>query len=142
MSGNDECPSGNCCDSSQLNNYILDSGVTCRITPEVLGFIPVSLEDTNKHIEVLDRHHITAIQKGQVQIKMCGNNGDTFIAKLHNVLLAPDLCYRLFSIIRLMNLGHTCLFLKEFCTVYFREKRKMRLHYHIVHKGNIHFWGK
>ena len=50
---------------------------------------------------------------------MCDNNGKTFIATLHNVLLAPDLCDRLFSIITLINAGHTCLFHKGFCTVYF-----------------------
>ena len=37
-------------------------------------------------------------------------------------LLAPDFCNRLFSIITLMNAGHTCLFYKGFCTVYFGEK--------------------
>ena len=55
---------------------------------------------------------------------MCGNNGDPFIATLHNVLLAPYLCDRLFPIITLMNLGHTCLFHKGFCTMYFGKKRK------------------
>ena len=48
----------------------------------------------------------------------------TFIATLYNVLLAPDLCDRLFSIITLMNSGHTCLFCKGFCTVYFGAKEK------------------
>ena len=55
---------------------------------------------------------------------MCDNNGDTFIATLHNVLLAPDLCDRLFSIITLINSGHTYLFHKGICTVYFVEKEK------------------
>ena len=50
---------------------------------------------------------------------MCDDNGKTFITTLYNVLLAPDLCDRLFSIITLMNAGHTCLFHKGFCTVYF-----------------------
>ena len=53
---------------------------------------------------------------------MCDNNGKKFVATLYNVLLAPDLCDRLFSIITLMNAGHTCLFHKGFCTVYFGEK--------------------
>ena len=35
------------------------------------------------------------------------NNGKTFIDTLYNVLLAPDLCDRLFTIFMLMNLGHT-----------------------------------
>ena len=53
---------------------------------------------------------------------MFDDNGETFIAALYNVLLAPDLCDRLFSIITLMNAGHACLFHKGFCTVYFGAK--------------------
>ena len=55
---------------------------------------------------------------------MCDDNEDTFITTLHNVLLAPDLRDRLFSNITLINLGHTCLFHKRFCKVYFRTKEK------------------
>ena len=55
---------------------------------------------------------------------MCDNNGDNFIATLHNVLLAQDLCGRLFSNITIFNLGHTCLFHKCFCTVHFGDKEK------------------
>ena len=91
---------------------------------EVSDFIPGSLEDTDKHTEVADGHHVTAKQKGQVRIKMCDDYGDPFIATLHNVILAPDLCDRLFSIITLLNSGHTCLFHKVFCTVYFGGKEK------------------
>ena len=53
---------------------------------------------------------------------MFDDNGETFVATLYKVLLAPDLCDRLFSIITLMNAGHTCLFHKGFCTVYFGAK--------------------
>ena len=59
MSGNDECPSENFGDSSQLTNWILDYRSTCHMTPEVSDFIPSSLEDTNKHIEVTDGYHAT-----------------------------------------------------------------------------------
>ena len=92
--------------------------------PEVSGFIPGSLEDTDKYIEVADGHNVTQKQKGQVRIQMCDDNGKCFIATLHNVCLTPDLCDGLFSIIVLMNLGHTCLFHKGFCTVYFGAKDK------------------
>ena len=87
------------------------------MTPEVTGFIPGSLEYTDKFIEVADGHHVTAKQKGSVQIQMCYDNGNKFIATLYNVLLEPNLCDRLFSIIMLMNAGHTCIFQKGFCTV-------------------------
>ena len=94
-------------DSSQLTNWILDSGATCNMTPEVTNFITGSLKYTDKFIEVADRHHVTAKQKGSVRIQMCDDNGKTFVVTLYNVLLAPDLCDRLFSSITLMNAGHT-----------------------------------
>ena len=94
------------------------------MTPESLGFIPGSLEHMNKHIEFTDGHHITAGKKGKVRIKMRNNHGYPFIATLHNLLLAPELYDRLFSIITLMNVRHTCLFYRVFCTLYFVTKEK------------------
>ena len=66
-------PSKDFGDSLKLTNWILDSGATCHMTSQVSDFIPGSLEDTDKYIEVADGHHVTAKQKGQVQIKMCDN---------------------------------------------------------------------
>ena len=114
MSGNDECPSGNFGDSFQLTNWILYYGATCHMTPEVSDFVPGSLEDTDKHIEVAYRNHGTEKQKVQVRIKICDNNGYPFIATMHNILLALDLYDGLFSIIKLINLGRNCLFHKDF----------------------------
>ena len=110
MYSNDKCSSENYGNSSQLTNWILYSGAKCHMKPEVSYFIRGSLENTDKYIEVADRHHLIAKQKGQVQIQMCDDNRKPFIATLHNVLLAPDLFNRLFSIITLMNSGNTCLF--------------------------------
>ena len=94
------------------------------MTPQVSDFIPGSLDNTDEHIEVADGHHVTAGKKGQSRIKICDDNGDTFIATLQKVILAPHLCNRLFSIIMLMNLVDTCLFSKGFYTVYFVAKEK------------------
>ena len=91
ISGNDECPSVNFGDSFQLTYCILDSEATCHMTPQVSDFIPGSLKETDKHIEVLDGYHVTAKPKGQVRIKKCDNNGSAFITTLHNILLEPDL---------------------------------------------------
>ena len=87
-------------DSSQLTNWILDSGATCYMTPEVSYFIPGSLEDTDRYIEIADGYHVKAKQKGQVRIQMCDDNRKTFITTLYNVLLALDLCDRLFKSLR------------------------------------------
>ena len=69
------------------------------MTPHVSDFIPGLLEDTDKHIKVVDGHHGMAKQKGQVQIKMCEDNGDTFITTLRNVILAPDISNRNFPLL-------------------------------------------
>ena len=111
------------------------------MTPEVSYFITGSLEDTDKHIEVADGHHITAKQKGQVQIKICDDHGDPFVAMLHNVLLAPKLCNKIFSIIILMNSGHTCLLHKGFCTFCFRAKEKNEVTLPHSAQRKHAFWG-
>ena len=50
---------------------------------------------------------------------MCNDNGDAFIVTLHNVMLALDICDRLFSVITLMTSGNTYLFPKQIgcCTL-------------------------
>ena len=65
MSSNNERKSENYGASSQLTNRILDLGGTCHMAPEVSDFVPGSLEDTDKYIEVTDGHHVTAKQKVQ-----------------------------------------------------------------------------
>ena len=92
------------------------------MTPNVSDLILDSLEYTDKCIEVADENHVTTKQKWQVQIKICNNNRYLFIAIFYNILLSPYLCDMLFSIITLMNLEHTSLFHKGFCTVYFGNK--------------------
>ena len=125
MYSDDKRKSGKYGHSSQLTNWILDLGATCRMTPEVTYFIPGSLGDTDKFIEVADGHHVTAKQNGSVRIQLCDDNGKKFIATLYNILLAPDLCSRLFSIIMLMNAGHNCLFTKGFARCNSEQKRIM-----------------
>ena len=60
MYGNDEFPSGNFGDSSQLTDWILDSGATCHMIPEISDFITGLFEDTDKNIEFAYGHHVTA----------------------------------------------------------------------------------
>ena len=73
---------------------------------------------------------------------MCDSNGNTFIAKLYNILLAPDICNRLSLIITLMNLVHTCLFHKGFLTVYFVEKENNAVTLPRCAQQKHLFWGE
>ena len=63
MYDNDKYSSRDFGDSSQLTNWVLDPGAMCHMMPQVSGFILGSLEDTDKHIEVVDGHHVTSKQK-------------------------------------------------------------------------------
>ena len=60
MSDNDEFPGRDFSDSPQLTNWILDSVPTCIMTPQISDFIPGLLEDTDKNIEFVNGHHVTA----------------------------------------------------------------------------------
>ena len=92
VSYNTESNRRNYGDISQLTNWILDSGETCQMTPDISDFIPVSLAETHEYIKFAYGHFITAKQIEKVQIKISDDNGKPFIATLYNVLLAPDLC--------------------------------------------------
>ena len=80
MSGNDKGYSRDFGDSSQFTNWFIYSGETCHMTPQVSYFIPSLLEDTDKCIEVADGHHVTAKQKGKVQIK-CATITEIFLSQ-------------------------------------------------------------
>ena len=60
MYDNDECLSRNFGGSQQFTNWISDSKAMCHIMPQVQDFITVFLDDTDKHIEVADGHHVKA----------------------------------------------------------------------------------
>ena len=92
MSSNDKIPRRYFGYSLQRTNWILYSGATCLMTPDISNFIPdLSVEKYN-YIEVADGHFFAAKQTGEFQIKMRGDNINTFIATLYNVLFAPDWC--------------------------------------------------
>ena len=54
-------------DGLQMTNWTLDSVAICPMIPQVSGFIPNSLEDTDKYTEVADIHHVTVKKNDQVQ---------------------------------------------------------------------------
>ena len=121
MSSNVEIPRINYGDRSQLTNWILDSGATCHTTTDISDFIPGSFVETDKYIKVADDNLDIAKQTGQFKIEMCDSNGKPFIAMLYKVLFASELSDQLFSIIALINSGHTCLFNKGFFVELFSD---------------------
>ena len=80
MYSNDNSSSRYFGDSLQLTDWILDSGTTCHMTPQVSGFIPGALVDTDKYIKFYYVYHVTMNKKVQVQIKMCDYNINPFFA--------------------------------------------------------------
>ena len=114
MSSNDERSSKKYGDSSQLINWILDSGATCHMNQK----FRISFQDHQ-------RIRINTL-KLRTDITSRRNKKIFFIATLHSVLLSPDLCNRLFSIITLVNSGHNYLFTKGFAQCTQKKKRKIQ----------------
>ena len=85
-------PSRDFGDSSQMTNWDLDSGATCHMTLQISDFVPGSLVEMDKYIEVAYGNFVTAKQTGEVQIKICDDNRKPFISTLNNVLFASDFC--------------------------------------------------
>ena len=139
MYGNNEISSREFGENLKLTNWILDSGETCHMTPQVSDFIPGSLEVKDKYIKVADGNYVTAKKKVQVKIKMFDDNGDPLLATLHNILLAPYICDRLFQLLRKRSWYILVYFTKAFARCNLGISGKMRLLYHIVHIGNMHF---
>ena len=91
MSTNAESSRRSYGDSSQLTNWILDSGATFHMTLEIQKFLPGSLVETDKYTEVADQNFVIEKQTGEFQINMRDDNGKKIIAMVYNALLAPDL---------------------------------------------------
>ena len=53
-------------DRSELTRLILGSGATCHMKPDVFDFIPESLVETYKYIEVVDRNFVPAKQTEEI----------------------------------------------------------------------------
>ena len=68
MSTNVEIPRSNYGDRSQLTNWVLDSGETCHMTPEILDFIIGLLVETDTYIEVANGNYFFT-EKKQDKIK-------------------------------------------------------------------------
>ena len=66
---------------------------------DISYFILGPLVEADRYIEVSDGDFVTGKQTGQVQIKMCYENEKRYIATLYNMLLALDLCDKLFRLI-------------------------------------------
>ena len=67
MSTNAESTRRNYGDSLELTNWILDSGTTCCMTPDISDFIPGSLVETDKYIKL--QMGISSQEKKQEKFK-------------------------------------------------------------------------
>ena len=102
--------------------------------PEISDFLSGSLVEMDKYIEVADVNLVTEKQIGEVQENPHDDNGKNVIATLYNILFAPDFSNKLFSIITLINSGHTYITLVQM--------NRTWLHYRISCRENMHFWLK
>ena len=61
------------------------------MTPEVTGFIPGSLEDTDKFIEVADGHHVTVKKRVQYVYK-CSTKTEKLLSRRYKTSYWHQTC--------------------------------------------------
>jgi len=92
-------------DPRNLNNYLLDSGVTQHMTPH-LADLQNTVEGQKLGVEVADGHFIKCSTTGNIQISMQDDNGNMLNATLSDVIYVPGLNHRLFSVTQFAQHGH------------------------------------
>ena len=91
MSNNAAIPRRDYGYSSQLTHWVLDSGATCHMTPDISYCIPAHLWK-QINISMLNMGIFHSKKNRISSNKMRDNNVKPFVATLNNLLLSPDLC--------------------------------------------------
>ena len=69
---------------NDLNNWILDSGCTCHMTPYPTDFLPGSLEVEDKLVEIADGFTVPATQSGTILMEVVNDNGEKIFLNVSN----------------------------------------------------------
>ena len=89
-----------------LNNWVMDSGATCHMTPYKNDFVNDSKNSEDKVVEVVDGYTVPAKSSGTIIIKTTSNQGDSINLRIKGVLHVPHLSRRLFSLMSIIKEGH------------------------------------
>ena len=102
-----------------MNNRLLDYGATAHMTPHVTDFLPDSLIDTNKIVEIADGSEASCTLHGSVLLNMLDDRGEQIQGEMEGVLYIKGLTQRLFSVPTFKNQGHHVLFGSTFAQLFF-----------------------
>jgi len=105
-------------DSSNLNNYLPDSGATQHMTPRRENLYN-AVEGQKLGVEVANGHVIRCTTTGKVRISMTDDNGKPLSVELHGCMYVPGLSRRLFLITKFASNGHRASITKDAVTLFF-----------------------
>ena len=86
-----------------LNNWVMDSGAMCHMTPYQQDFIPGTTYLLDKAVEVVDGYTIPLKLSGPILIQTQSNQGDEVNICVQSVTLVPNLSQQLVLLMSLAN---------------------------------------
>ena len=102
-----------------INNWLIDSGASKHMTPNLNDFDCDSLEPTGKIVTIADGTELQCHRFGKVTLRMHSDFGQEFYAKLQDVLYVPGLARRLFSVPAFTKQKHSITFSSNSATLLF-----------------------
>ena len=87
-------------DSSEVDSWIVDSGVTCHICNDRKYFVEIHTLKKPQDVTLGDGHALSGTEASNVTLELVLENGKTKCCRLHNVLHIPKLVYNLLSVLK------------------------------------------
>ena len=104
-------------DSNTRDEWILDSGATCRMCNNESMFCDLQDLPTTVNITLGDGRNLKALGRGSVVLTMSLPHGKTMSCTLHDVLLVPELAYNLLSVPSASKRGKVTTFSGKKCEI-------------------------
>ena len=140
ISYNTESPRRDFGDRSQQTNSILESVTTCHMTPEISGFIPGSLVETDKYIEVSDGNFVLAKQIVEVQMKKMIVTANPLFIRYITYSLHQTFGIGYFTLLYQWIWYIPAFFVKVSTRFSVLIMNRTRWYYCIAHSKNMHSW--
>ena len=123
-------------DSSEADEWIIDSGATCHMCNDRKSFVKITTLKKKQDVALGDGHTLSATETGDVTVKLILSDGKTKRCRLQNVLHVPELSYNLLSVSRIAETGKRVKFYPNECQILDRDDKVVALG---VKRGNLYY---
>lgn len=123
-------------DSSETDQWIIDSGATCHMCNDRKSFVKIATLKKRQDVALGDGHILSATKAGDVTVKLLLSSGKTKRCRLQNVLYVPDLSYNLLSVSKVSETGKRVKFYSNNCHILDEDDKVVATG---VKRGNLYY---